>query len=307
MERVCPDAVLLNLTNPLTVLTRAVAKSTSVRAVGLCHELFSTLEVLAGQFGVPEDRLDVEVAGVNHCIWITRVAARGRDVTDEMRRRVTDGEVRGAVLEEVGDDADPFVNTWGFRTEMCGRYGYLPAAGDRHLCEFVPGYLQDAAERERLDLRPTTVKDRREKLAGDREKVRRQADGRDDLPVRRSREEISDIIGAMETGRKSVNIANLPNEGQIQNLPRGAVVETYATVDGLGARGVCFGELPSPLEELVRPHVANQEKLVEAGLKGDKELAFEAFAGDPLVSRHPEVGRMFDDLFEAHAHLLPQF
>lgn len=307
MERVCPDAVLLNLTNPLTALTRAVTKTTSIRTIGLCHELFGTLEVLAEEFGVPEDRLDVEVAGVNHFIWITRIAAGGRDVTDETRRRVAEGRVRDAVLEKVGNDTDPFVNTWGFRTEMCRLYGHLPAAGDRHLCEFLPGYLEDESERERLDLRRTTIEDRREKLARDRDLVRRQADGREEFEVRRSREEISDVIGAIHAGRRSINIANIPNEGQVYNLPRGAVVETYAAIDGLGARGVSFGGLPSPIENLVRPHAINQETVVEAGLKGDKELAFRAFVADPLVSHRPGARRMFEEMFEAHGHLLPQF
>jgi alpha-galactosidase/6-phospho-beta-glucosidase family protein len=307
MERLCPGAVLLNLTNPLTVLTRAVTKTTSVRTIGLCHELFGTLEVLAEEFGVPEDRLDVEVAGVNHFIWITRVAAAGRDVTEEMRRRVTEGRVRDAVLEKIGGNPDPFVTTWGFRTEMCRVYGHLPAAGDRHLCEFVPGYLEDEGERERLDLRRTTIGDRKEKLAGDRELVRRQADGEEEIEVRRSREEISDVIGAIHAGTRSVNIANLPNEGQVENLPRGAVVETLAAIDGLGARGVSSGRLPLPVENLVRPHAVNQEMTVEAGLNGDRELAFQAFVGDPLISHHPRARRMFDEMFEAHAHLMPQF
>lgn len=307
MERICPGAVLLNLTNPLTALTRAVTKTTSIRTIGLCHELFGTLEVLAEEFGVQEDRLDVEVAGVNHFIWITRIAAGGRDVTDETRWRVAEGKVRDAVLEKVGDDPDPFVNTWGFRTEMCRLYGHLPAAGDRHLCEFLPGYLEDESERERLDLRRTTIKDRKEKLAGDRDLVRRQADGEEEVEVRRSREEISDVIGAIHAGRRSVNIANIPNEGQVDDLPRGAVVETYAAIDGLGARGVSFGALPSPIENLVRPHAINQEMIVEAGLKGDKELTFRAFVADPLVSHRPGARRMFEELFEAHAHLLPQF
>jgi alpha-galactosidase/6-phospho-beta-glucosidase family protein len=307
MERICPGAVLLNLTNPLTALTRAVTRTTSVRAIGLCHELFGTLDVLAREFGVPEDRLNIRVAGINHFIWITEVAADGRDVTDDLRQRVASGRVRDAVLERVGDDPDPFVNTWGFRTEMCRLYGYLPAAGDRHLCEFLPGYLSEGSERERLDLRQTTIANRQEKLAQERGYVKRTIAGEEDIEVRRSREEISDIIGAATTGRSSVNIANLPNEGQVDNLPRGAVVETYGVIDALEAKGVAFGELPSPISSLIYPHVMNQEMTVEAGLRGDKELAFRAFAGDPLVAHHPKARSMFDELFEAHSEYLPQF
>ena len=307
MEERCPDAVMLNLTNPMTSLTRAMSKTTQVRCIGLCHELFSTLAMLSGMFDVPEEALDVQVAGVNHFIWVTRVAVRGRDVTREVFRRIADGEAREIALESAGDDPDPFINTWGFRTELCRIYGYLPAAGDRHLCEFLPGYLADERERERLDLRVTTIDVRREKLAESREQVRRMIAGEEPIDLKRSREEISDIISAMVTGKNSVNIANLPNEGQIRGLPAGAVVETYGAISGLGASGVAFGELPAPIAALVHPHVLNQEMIVEAGLTGNRDLAFQAFLNDPLISHHPESRNMFEEMFEAHSRYLPQF
>lgn len=307
MEERCPDAVMLNLTNPMTTLTRAMSKTTQVRCVGLCHELFSTLAMLSGMFDVPEEALDVEVAGVNHFIWITGVAVRGKDVTHEAFRRITAGEAREIALENAGGDSDPFINTWGFRTELCRIYGYLPAAGDRHLCEFLPGYLADERERERLDLRVTTMDVRRERLDASRERVRRMTEGEEPIDLDRSREEISDIISAMVTGRNSVNIVNLPNEGQIRDLPTDAVVETYGEISGLGASGVAFGELPAPIAALVHPHVVNQEMIVEAGLTGNRDLAFRAFLNDPLVSHHPESLNMFEEIFEAHSRYLPQF
>ena len=167
MEEYCTDAVLLNLTNPLTVLTRPVGKATSTRAVGLCHELFSTLGMLSTMFEEPEESINVRVAGVNHFIWVTEVAVYGRDVTGEAFRRISGGEAREISLSDAEGDTDPFTNTWGFRTELCRLYGYLPAAGDRHVCEFLPGYLRDEKERKRLDLRVTTVDVRRERLAAD--------------------------------------------------------------------------------------------------------------------------------------------
>jgi alpha-galactosidase len=87
MEEYCADAVLLNLTNPLTVLIRAVSKATSIVTVGLCHELFSTLGMLSTMFEVPEESINVRVAGVNHFIWVTEVAVHGRSVPQNLRRR----------------------------------------------------------------------------------------------------------------------------------------------------------------------------------------------------------------------------
>jgi alpha-galactosidase/6-phospho-beta-glucosidase family protein len=303
MEEHCADAVLLNLTNPLTVLTRAVSKATSIVSVGLCHELFSTLGMLSTMFEVPEESINVRVAGVNHFIWVTEVAVHGRDVTGEAFRRISGGEAREISLSDAEGDTDPFTNTWGFRTELCRLYGYLPAAGDRHVCEFLPGYLRDEKERKRLDLRVTTVDVRRERLAADRERVRRMIRGGEPNPTGRSREEISDIMAAMWTGEDSVNIVNLPNAGQVRDLPPGAVVETYGALNGTGASGIVFGELPPPVAALVHPHVFNQEAIVQAGLTGDIDLAFHAFLNDPLVGSGPDARKMF----EAQREYLPQF
>ncbi|MDQ3438245.1 MAG: hypothetical protein M3491_13125 [Actinomycetota bacterium] len=307
MERSCPHAILLNLTNPLTVLTRAVTKVTSITSVGLCHELFSTLGMLSKMFDVPEEAVNVKVAGVNHFIWVTDVAVHGDDVTGEAFRRISDGEAREISLSDNADDTDPFTNTWGFRTELCRIYGYLPAAGDRHVCEFLPRYLEDEKERERLDLRVTTVDVRSERLAADRERVRSMVMGDEPIPTGRSREEISDIIAAMWTGEDSVNIVNLPNAGQVRDLPLGAVVETYGALNGSGASGIVFGELPPAVAALVHPHVFNQEAIVQAGLTGDKELAFRAFSNDPLVGRGPDARKMFEEMLEAQREYLPQF
>jgi alpha-galactosidase/6-phospho-beta-glucosidase family protein len=307
MEEHCADAVLLNLTNPLTVLTRAVSKATSIVSVGLCHELFSTLGMLSTMFEVPEESINVRVAGVNHFIWVTEVAVHGRDVTGEAFRRISGGEAREISLSDAEGDTDPFTNTWGFRIELCRLYGYLPAAGDRHVCEFLPGYLRDERERKRLDLRVTTVDVRRERLAADRERVRRMIRGGEPIPTGRSREEISDIMAAMWTGEDSVNIVNLPNAGQVRDLPQGAVVETYGALNGTGASGIVFGELPPPVAALVHPHVFNQEAIVQAGLTGDMDLAFHAFLNDPLVGSGPDARKMFEEMFEAQREHLPKF
>jgi len=131
--------------------------------------------------------------------------------------------------------------------------------------------------------------------------------GEEPIDLERSREEISDIISAMVTGKNSVNIVNLPNDGQIRDLPTGAVVETYGAISGLGASGVAFGDLPAPIAALVHPHVINQEMIVEAALTGDKDLAFQAFLNDPLISHHPEARNIFEEMFEAQSRFLPQF
>jgi alpha-galactosidase/6-phospho-beta-glucosidase family protein len=164
-------------------------------------------------FDVPEEALSVRVVGVNHFIWATDVSVYGRDVTEEAFQRIADGEARDAALANAAGDPDPFINTWGIRSELCRLYGYLPAAGDRHVCEFLSRYLQDERERERLDLRVTTIDVRRERLAAEKRQIRRMISGEELIRIERSREEISDIMAANWTGEGSVNIVNLPNTG----------------------------------------------------------------------------------------------
>lgn len=105
----------------------------------------------------------------------------------------------------------------------------------------------------------------------------------------------------------AVNIVNLPDAGQVRDLPLEAVVETYGALNGAGASGIVFEELPPPVAALVHPHVFNQEAVVQAGLTGDTELAFRAFLNDPLVGSGPDTREMFDEMFEAQKEYLPQF
>jgi galacturan 1,4-alpha-galacturonidase len=142
---------------------------------------------------------------------------------------------------------------------------------------------------------------RREKLAENKERVGRMVRGDEPIPTGRSREEISDIIAALWTGENSVNIVNLPNAGQIRDLPLGAVVETYGALNGTGASGIVYGELPPPVAALVHPHVFNQEAIVEAGLTGDRDLAFRAFVNDPLIGNRPDAREMFEEMLEVQS------
>jgi alpha-galactosidase/6-phospho-beta-glucosidase family protein len=122
MEEYCADAVLLNLTNPLTVLTRAVSKATSIVSVGLCHKLFSTLGMLSTMFEVPEESINVRVAGVNHFIWVTEVAVRGRDVTGEAFRRISGGEAREISLSETPRGTPTPLRTPGASAPSCAGF-----------------------------------------------------------------------------------------------------------------------------------------------------------------------------------------
>jgi alpha-galactosidase len=125
--------------------------------------------------------------------------------------------------------------------------------------------------------------------------------------MQRSDEEVSHIIAAIAHGRPHVTVVNLPNTGQIDNLPRDVVVETMGVVGGTGATPLAVGALPPAILDTLTPHIANQERLVDAALAGDRALALEALGNDPLV-RDPSVApRMLDEMLAANAAYLPLF
>jgi alpha-galactosidase len=202
---------------------------------------------------------------------------------------------------------EPFVDRWRLKLELFDLYGALPAAGDRHLAEFFPWCLTDRTRRGAdLGVYLTNIEHREQQVGAARSTVRAAIDG--EFPrVERSPEATADIVSAIANGGSTRTIVNLPNVGQIDNLPRGAIVETLAEITSAGAIPHAVGALPLGVLSTLETHVANQELIVQAALTGDRGLALQAMANDPLVPDLRTARALLDDLLEAHAQLLPQF
>ncbi len=306
MERLCPDAWMLNLTNPLTVLTRAVTMTTRIKAMGLCHELFSVRAGLIRMFGGAPADFEMRVAGINHLIWLLDLTIRGRDGLRLVRDFVADRRAL-PIPDGTGQWFEPFVDHWKLKLTLFELYDALPAAGDRHLAEFFPYFLTDAT-RQGADygVQLTRISHRERQVASRCNDVRAAIAG--ELPnVTRSNEAAADIVSAVSNGRSVRTIVNLPNVGQIDNLPRGAVVETLAEITSAGAQPLTVGPLPHGVLSTLEPHVVNQELIVRAALEGDRQLALQAMANDPLVHDLRKARAILDELLLAHAAHLPQF
>lgn len=303
MERVCPDAWLLNLTNPLTALTRAVTKHTRVKTIGLCHEVYGVRRRLTELFDAAPEEVEFQVAGINHLPWILAVTVRGEDALPRVRTELL---AKAPLPLEPGLDPDraSFASRWGVKRALFERYGVLAGAGDRHLAEFFSDFLADPGQ---WGVIPTTMAHRRLGVDRARARVESWLAGKAPIPMQRSDEEVSHIIAAVALGRPRLTVVNLPNTGQIDNLPRGAVVETMGVVGGTGATPLAAGSLPPPILDTLTPHVANQERLVEAAVGGDRSLALEALADDPLVGDPSVAPRMLDEMLAANAAYLPRF
>jgi alpha-galactosidase len=316
MEEHCPDAWLLNITNPMTCLTRAVCRETRIKTVGLCHEVGNFCMDLAIACGRPFEAVSASVTGVNHFPVLTSLQVDGRDGFDVLRDLVEEvGGLESLRPEPGRSEAEKFskrdfAERHVFKLTLLDRWGTFPAAGDRHIAEFVSFALTPESEwgaQYNIGLSPISKREQHQaEYVAD---VEAWLAGTKDLQTWQSGELPSPIIEAMLTGDPFEAPVNIPNAGQAPELPRDAVLESMCVIDGDGIRGRDVSVLPPPYHEIVRRHVATQELTVEAALTGDRRLAAEAFALDPLAGRGDlhDMEAMVDGLLAGTAEWLPQF
>jgi len=307
----CPRAFVLNYTNPMAALTKTLTLVTSQPIVGLCHGVFENYRHLADVFGLerPED-ICARYAGVNHFFWMLDFAVRGEPGYPLLRRKLRGGRtLDGLIRESHADEAGHRSLRRLVSSEMFETLGYLPYLGDRHICEFVGRYATDRKRLAAYALHRTTIAERRRALLRNKRRAEALAAGKAPLESQRSRETAADIMAARVERREFVDVMNLPNVGQVANLPMGAVVETAGVVNATGFAPVMAGALPPQLLNLTIPHAVNQERIVEAGMEGDRGKALQALIADPLCAHLPvpRVRKMADELLRANRPLLPQF
>jgi alpha-galactosidase len=316
MEECCPDAWLLNITNPMTCLTRCVTRETSLKAVGLCHEVGNYCLDVAIAFQQPWEAVKPTITGVNHFAVVTALDVAGEDGLAMLRQLVEDLGGLDAIAPKPGQEpAEPFSKLDFARRHVLSltlldRYGALPAAGDRHLAEFLPSVLtEDSRWGAAWGIELTPISLREQHQAEYIAEVDAVLDGTRELPTWASGELVAPVIDSLLTGTRREVPLNLPNTGQCPDLPAESVVEAMCVVDGEGMRGRDAAHAPAPLAELLRRHVATQELTVEAAVTGDRATARAAMALDPLAGRGDfrAVEAMADDLLAGTAAWLPQF
>jgi alpha-galactosidase/6-phospho-beta-glucosidase family protein len=305
MERHCPQAWMLNASNPLSALTRAVNKETGIRALGLCHGVRGVARQFAGFFGVSPDQCAYTNAGIDHCAWFTDFVVDGRPAADLLAERGLEAWLR---LPPGQAERDPrFGSLYSLRCGLAlGRQlGALPAIGDRHLVEFFPGYLHSLESVVRHGLQRTTIAEREAGRQEARQRLEEQLAAAEPSTPPSGSDDVAGWIAALAGGPRLEDNVNAPNWGQIPQLPAGAVVETRGVLDGTGCRPL-VSPLPAALEAVVRPHVLRQELLVEAAVAGDTGRALAALASDPLLSCPDLAPPMLAELMSATREWLPR-
>ena len=311
-----PDAQLVNYSNPLTANVRGVTAETGVATIGLCHGTMHTLASLNADLGLADlaDEVHATFAGLNHLCWLLDYRLGTEDLYPRLAALVAERAGGRDAPTSVGEGVHLPVSADLLRT-----FGRYPAPGDRHVAEFFGGYLRGADGTALDDARlPWGLQQGRDdtiRYIGQKadlwERLHDQADGR--VPVDGARrdqeaERLVSIAEALVTGREHVELAvNLPNRGAVTNLPPEAVVEVPAVVGAAGVRGLAVGPLPPGIAAVLSARAQQQELTVQAALRGDRALAVQALALDPLVPG-PDVARaILDDAVRAHGGALAAF
>jgi len=315
IERHCPDAFLVNLSNPLSRVALAINRATSIRNVSMCHEMPNGIWRLAKFLRMDAKDIEARASGINHFTFFTEMRDRrtGEDLLPRVRElfdrkifdypdwtvRLTQQAQRVAPLAALADELySPLV------VHMVREYGMVPCSIDSHIGEYLE-FTADVA-----DWFPARV-DVMENFSSWGERLATWvARTRVPLPLHRvshSSEEVIPLISALWTGTPTRLMAvNVPNDGFLPDVAHGAIVEVGATVDGDGIHPDVMPALGEPLAGWTATQIELQNLLVEATLTADRDLALRALIDDPLSPPDEAACRaMFDELCEVQAELLP--
>jgi alpha-galactosidase len=306
MERVCPDAVLLNYTNPMAMLVSAIQRQTFIPVTGLCHSVQGTAMMLADWIGAPYEEIDYLCAGINHQAWYLEFKWNGKDAYPLIYEAVT---TRPEIYnEEI------------VRNEMFLALGYYVTESSGHNSEYNWWFRKRPDLIEKYCTHGTgwnpgeyayILKEYQHNEATWKDQVREQlARPLTPADLERGHEYAAYIINALQGGEMFKFNGNVPNTGLITNLPENACVEVPVLVDRAGFHPIHVGALPPETALLTQLSSGIEELAIQASLEGDPTLVYRAICHDPLtaaVLSLAEIREMVNELFEQHKDYLPQF
>lgn len=328
MEKMCPGAWLLNVTNPMSVVTRAMNMAAdTVKVIGMCHEFHSFPSYMGKILGLnkPEDMnvitylyqwleeqgFEYTIAGLNHFIWLTKAELNGKDVIPQIQQYCQEHkQLNEKDYPESGQGSKAYNYSGFVNFALCRRFGYLPIVGDRHLIEFYPNLCNpNNGYGMKYGIKKTSVGSRRLGKVKKLKHIKEIAAGEREVDWSTSGEEMIEIIKAIINEEQVQGIVNMPNQDQIENLPEEVIVETLAKVSAEGINPKPSGKLPGSVGSLCRLHADVHELTVTAALQGDKDKFTEALSLDPLSggADFSELGDLAEELLQANRKWLPRF
>lgn len=290
IEKNCPDAWVINYTNPMTLCTSALYKGyPGIKALGCCHEVFHTESYIAAFIAekrgieTPDRReIDIDVSGLNHFTFVTKARYKGEDVMPLLKEYVKNNDVfadrtesaKGRVKEGKWFDSDHLVALRFLRD-----FDTLGAAGDRHLAEFVPFFLTSDEDVWRYGFVRTPYSYRAAEDIRKKNKVYTP----DELIAKPSDEEGVDIILSLAGERTLKTNINIPNIGQVGYLKKRHIVESNGYISANSIVPIVSTAPSLSIQAMVQRIEAEQSIALEAILENDMDKLFEAFILDPLV------------------------
>lgn len=318
IKKYAPEAWVINYTNPMTLCTRTLyAVYPEIKAFGCCHGVFEgqdllchVLKEICGIEGVRRNEIKTNVLGINHFTWIDQASYKNMDLFPVYREFANRYAVEGYEMNEKGAwEKNVFESANRVTMDLFRRYGVMAFSADRHLVEFLPPwYLKDPDTIRSWKFRQTPVDLRIENGRKCDEYRRRVIAGKEEFKLKESGEDGVRQIKALLGLDDFVTNVNMPNVGQMEDIPLGCVVETNASFRMNSVRPVFAGRLPDDVQNLVVRHVYNQETILKAALTRDKELAFRAFLNDPLVNLGiKEARELFERMLKNTEKYLPEW
>ncbi len=303
IQRYAPGAVVLNYTNPMSTLTHVLAQIYDGPVVGLCHGLFENIEFIKDFYALDsEDQISLRYGGLNHFFWTTRARVGQVDVLADLQRRLQRKSL-SELLPVSQQDPMGFSSGRDVADELFRMTGVMPYLGDRHTCEFFPWYITDRDTMKKYRIKRTSIATRKRNFQKGLVNLKKMIKGKIGKSyLQRSRETAADIIAAHALGKVFIDVGNLPNSGQIGNLPTGTTVETAMRVDRNGFSPIVFGDLPDSVLAWVDPWARVYDLTVKACFHQSKAMALQALRLDPLCAHldTPRVHQMGERLLHAH-------
>jgi alpha-galactosidase len=326
MEKACPDAWFINFTNPMVRICDAVNRHSKIKVVGLCHQIYigyCFAGLVLGEdlgFEIPEGilnmnaevsqhplremvvhqavkRLDIRAAGTNHFSWILSMTDRetGEDLYPRFRERYA----------RFNPDFEPLTR------RVYDAFGLMPVPGDSHLCEYLPWLSNPETkpwDKYNIKLYDWDLMAALREFEQDRLNTMANGDMTLDGLLQSDSEGALEMIENLTCAGTHYHLAaNLPNVGQISNLPLNTMVETPVMVDGAGIHPVHVGELPPAIAELCRRELFVSQLCVDAAVEGSREKALQCLLLDPVVTDIEQAKLILDDYLTSYKAYLPQF
>jgi alpha-galactosidase len=315
MEELCPDAILLNYVNPMSMLCWAISRASSIKTIGLCHSVQHTAHQLATDLKIDIDSVQYRCAGINHMAFYLEFQQNLNGVLSDLYPRIAERATqfpmptRGDVERSDGgfDGLSDAV-----RYEMFKRLGYFVTESSEHFSEYVPWFIKSGRSDllDRFGIPLDEYPRRCERQIEGWESLRTRLENPESkIRVVQSMEYGSGIIHSLETGVERIVYGNVPNRGIISNLPFDSCVEVPCVVNAQGIAPQQIGELPPQLAALMQTNINVQSLTVEAALTGKRDHVYHAAMLDPHTAAEldlDQIWAMVDELLHAHRGMIPE-